>query len=1026
MSRPRMRRLWWKARVPLLVAAARVRAQPGRAGLVVLGVAASLGTLVAVLGESVAARDRALSRAVAALPAEQRSFRVDAFGLPSGDAYRAADRTVRAALAPLSTAPPLRGEFLRRLRFGRSYVQLGGIDRPGLEFRLSSGRLPRSCTPSRCEVLQLGAGREREWTAPGLRFVRVGTADPAPSSPFGGSVAPAPGPGGARTTVLIASGAAPFDRLPGLDGFLRTYSWIVPLDPARLHLWQISEVLAGETQAQNRLARSSDLYRLSGPDDALLAARDRGRVAANRMLLLGGELTALLLVFALVSAVGLRRGLANEQRRLRQRGAGPLQLWLGVAAEIAFLTVVGASAGIAVASGALAAIERSQVLAHSLVTSLGLATVAGAWLASTVAVMTVAGVTVSGPRASRMRLLEVAALGALVALLVALTRGALSPTTAGSSRNATLLLILPGLLSFLIGFAAVRLFGPLVRGIERLARGGPLAARLALLGLGRASTTSRMTATFVVVSLGLALFALSYRSTLAADARDEASFKVPLDFALSEGPALVRPIEAASSRRYMLLAPGVRAYPVVRQSATMAGQGTSVLSPTVLGVPAAALEHMRWRSDYSSLSRDEIARRLAASGPARVVGSRLPLGSRSVSISVELAGVPVALALALENGAGEVTSVPLGERPAGRWRLRARLPAGSRQVVGLEVSIATSEQLGLTHRSAEDQLSSAAAGAAELGPLLVGRTRVSAWRGWLATGASATHRGGRLRLAYSFPTGGTVVLRRRQATDGRPLSVLVSPAVAEAAGPSRAITLDFGGSELPARIVGTASRFPAADDQGYGFVIADESRLATALDAARPGTGTPGELWLSVPSGERATVARRLTEPPFARLVLASRSSLQRSLSADPLARGVVVTLELAAIVSLFLALAGFGVALASELRDERGELFDMEAQGVAPATLRAQFRLRAACILCFGVLGGVALGLALSRLTVDVVRVSATTGVPEPPLRFDSAWTIGAAAVALLILAVLLLVEVATQRGFRADVPARASWSLE
>src|SRR5205814_775779 len=63
---------------------------------------------------------------------------------------------------------------------------------------------------------------------------------------------------------------------------------------------------------------------------------------------------------------------------------------------------------------------------------------------------------------------------------------------------------------------------------------------------------------------------------------------------------------------------------------------------------------------------------------------------------------------------------------------------------------------------------------------------------------------------------------------------------------------------------------------------------------------------------------------------------------------------------------------------------FDLEAQGVAPATLRRQFRLRAAGLLAAGVLGGCVLGLVLSRLVVSVVRVSGTTAPPEPPLRLD------------------------------------------
>jgi predicted lysophospholipase L1 biosynthesis ABC-type transport system permease subunit len=254
----------------------------------------------------------------------------------------------------------------------------------------------------------------------------------------------------------------------------------------------------------------------------------------------------------------------------------------------------------------------------------------------------------------------------------------------------------------------------------------------------------------------------------------------------------------------------------------------------------------------------------------------------------------------------------------------------------------------------------------------------------------------------------------------------VSPAIAKAAGPGASLTLDFQEAQIPARIVGVASRFPGSDDQGYGFVVADESRLATALDSLLPGTGTPTELWLSVPPTRSADVARKLREPPFASLAVAARSELEGSLRTDPLARGIVTMLELAAVVALALSVVGFAVALISELRDERGELFDLEAQGVPPATLRRQFRIRATAILIFGMLGGTGLGLVLSRITVNFVRIAATTAAPEPPLLFEPAWGLAAAAIGAVVVVVLVVVELTTRRGFRDDMPTRAAWSLE
>ena len=659
-----------------------------------------------------------------------------------------------------------------------------------------------------------------------------------------------------------------------------------------------------------------------------------------------------------------------------------------------------------------AGLPAGAVLGHSLGSGLGVALVLLAWLAGTAAVL-VAGRASSTTR-SGVRLLDVAALGAAVAVGVGLARGGLDANTLATGGDATLLLLLPGLVAFVAAVAAGRLIAPLMRAAERAARRGPSALRLALLALARAPSRTIATAAFLLVSVGLALFAGSYRATLERSARDEAAFAVPLDYVLSEGSQLVLPLDAAPLSRYRTLG---TPYPVLRRSATVAGSGTSFLSPTLLGVPASAVARLHWRSDFSSLSPAELAARIGADGPARLRTVRV--SGAAVSLRVRVRGIPVAVGLAVADTRGRIRRIGLGERGAGTFTLIRRLPRGTREVVGLEVSLASAQRFGYFHREAEVGASSAPTGSLELGPLRAGRRILTRWSGWVTSG------GGRLadgRFSYAFDQGQTILLRLPQPTDGRPLRVVVSPEIASAAGPGGAITLDLGNQRLPARIVGVATRFPNADQQGEGFVVADESRLAIALDARLPGTGTPGELWLSgPPQAERA-----LRRPPFAVLDLSSRRAIQHSLASDPLARGLELTLGVAALAALALAAIGLWLALVSELRDERGELFDLEAQGVSPDTLRAQFRLRTAVLVALGAVGGALLGLVLSRLVVTLVRVSAAAESARPPLRFEAAWVAAAAGLGALVVAAALIVELTARRTFRGDVPERATWSLE
>ena len=181
-----------------------------------------------------------------------------------------------------------------------------------------------------------------------------------------------------------------------------------------------------------------------------------------------------------------------------------------------------------------------------------------------------------------------------------------------------------------------------------------------------------------------------------------------------------------------------------------------------------------------------------------------------------------------------------------------------------------------------------------------------------------------------------------------------------------------------------------------------------------------------MPPHAQGRVAAALARPPFSALQLASRRAIEKQVAGDPLTRAIELALSAAAIVALALAALGFLVTLLSDLRDERGEFFDLEAQGVTPVVLRRQFQLRSLALIALGACGGILLGLVLSRLVVALIQVSAGVGTPEPPLRLAPAWGLSAAVGALVLACLAGVVELTTLRAFRDDVPRRATWSLE
>ena len=219
-------------------------------------------------------------------------------------------------------------------------------------------------------------------------------------------------------------------------------------------------------------------------------------------------------------------------------------------------------------------------------------------------------------------------------------------------------------------------------------------------------------------------------------------------------------------------------------------------------------------------------------------------------------------------------------------------------------------------------------------------------------------------------------------------------------------------------MVGTVERFPTVGRDAAGFLVADEQRLVTAINAASPGAGPPDELWMAVPERQEARLLATLRRPPLGILGVSSRRALQAGLRADPLSRELLRTLGISALVALGLAALGLLLATATALRDEGAELFDLEAQGVEPRALKANVRLRAGLLAALGVLAGLILGVLLALLVVDALRASATSAAPLPPLVTVVPWLewgVGAAAFGMVALAAVWAL---TRRAFAGPVP--------
>ena len=536
------------------------------------------------------------------------------------------DAVVRPRLRRLNGTEPVAAMLYREASIGGPLVDLRGVDGVGRFVRLLSGRLPRPCVPSRCEVLRL-QGDGPIPTTPRLRLVEVGRATLPAAAPFRDFLGRPPDDTSVLSRAIeyhtppnpplvLAESVRGLARTPELSTFYRSYAWFQPIAAGDVHPWSVDAFRARVDRLRSEIGAESldqTQFDLTAPTDELATAASAGRASARRLLLLGGEAAALLLAFVLLAASSLRRDAEAARRRLEWFGARRWQLAVfslsesGVVAAAA--TVVGWAAGIGLALlvASAAGVPAAGVVRHSVASPSGVAFAGGFAAAAALlllAALRAPAARIGGARsrgrhgrarraARDRRRARARRRGRVVARRR--QRHRRLPAAAAGARHLRRRRRLR---------AAARTRAARARAV---AARGPLAARLAALSLARRPGHATVAVAFLVVSLGLALFAVVYRSTLVAGQRDQAAYAVPADYVLSEDLAQLVPVTHVPT-------PPGDAVPVVRQSGDVSRLETSG-GADVLGIPAGRLARIDgWRGDFADAS-------LAAAGGVDPPGS---------------------------------------------------------------------------------------------------------------------------------------------------------------------------------------------------------------------------------------------------------------------------------------------------------------------------------------------------------------------------------------------------------------------
>jgi hypothetical protein len=548
-------------------------------------------------------------------------------------------------------------------------------------------------------------------------------------------------------------------------------------------------------------------------------------------------------------------------------------------------------------------------------------------------------------------------------------------------------ILLTPALAFTVALVALAVLPRLLRGLARGATRSPIWLRLTLVSLAREAGRPAVTIALLAFSLGSLVFAAGYRASLETANADQAAYETAMDVRFREvGDGVTIAPNVTPVSRYADLGDGAQATAVIR----MSGRTPTGGRMEMLGLDPSTLGGLRgWRADFASLPASTLADLIRVDGEFELEGQALAPGQRELSLDVAWDGGPLGLTGIVQMPDGGMTRVVMPNLRDGRRTYTRELHP--RAVGGTLVALVASE-------------ANIVAGEYHGGQLERGDLTIFNVPGVVEPAPRPIELVGV----------GSVVLRRPQPTDELALPAVVSPDLARLAQGDATLRIGTGVDGIVTlRVVATASAFPTIA-AGTTFAVAAVEPLRAAVAAAVPGGGMPSEVWIRTPSpGAEAAVLQRLAAPPFRGGTIESRSALIAARNADPLAASLAWALTVAGIVGLLVAALGLVLGALADLRDETGEMADLEAQGVGPAALRNRTLARTGVLACGGALAGLVTGVLLNQLVTGTLSLSPGATTPTPAL------------VAVHPLLILVVLVVGTVAGALAAVAALTRWTF-
>jgi hypothetical protein len=768
---------------------------------------------------------------------------------------------------------------------------------------------------------------------------------------------------------------------------------------------------------------------LAGTGDNFAVARSLLGISAVELLVL--TVAALLAVARLLAAQ--REG---ESALLTARGATRWQLTRLTAAE-----VIPLSLGTALIGG-IAGIWLARVLAGTLyqpgsIPGGGIsAGSGGTWLDALAAALGIAAVSGGallypvlrpgrpgaqarrGRRAVFSRATRAGADVALVALAALacwqLRRySAVQASASGPSAIDPVLVLAPALALAAGAVLTLRLLPAAARGVDRLsAAGRGLTAALAGWQFSRQPLRQGGAALLLVMAVGTGTLALAQHQSWNRAATDQAAYVTGGDAQVN----LAAPLPAGATTS-MTGAAGVRG--AMAASVSQLATPAPVVAIDASRAPDVAL----LRADQSSLPPVALLRSITPSAPPggvlisgrprsvqfTVTLSRAPIGPVNAQFTVtDATGAAFQLGSQLfpADGRPHVLTASLGGTAAAyplrltQVVLNYALPAKQLKApVTLTVAGATPGTWTAVASSPQlvSELSTNNMYGPSAGPRVAGWQRVPG-------GATLSFSPG--YGLWSPAPGASPVLTEQVAgqvtlATAAAAAVAAVPAIATQSfddmnntGVGSIVATTIGGITVPAKIVATASAFPTVTGAGLVMDLSTLEAFLVSHGAAPVGVT---QWWLATAGGGvPASLARAL--PPGA--TITGSAALAAAAVADPLSAAPQQALLAMAAAAVLLAVFGFWVSIAANVRQRRAENALLAALGVNQRSAAAQLFLEKLLLSVPAAALGLLLGTVVARLLVPAVTLSPTAQLPVPPpvTLFDLPQTVPlAVAVAVL-----------------------------